>query len=120
MRIFWKYLSHSYYKKSLSMGIVMCKLSFIYTYCNLNPDRFSNSSSNKYMSLPPSLVHSWAQRIFCPTRSIKTNLESPTRGKASTRACGRLRITLESSSQAIRSVGFYFVYYSERGQWKKT
>lgn len=55
------------------------------------------------------LVHSWGQRIFCPTRSIKTNLASPTRGKASMRVCGRSRTTPESSSQAIRLVGIMCV-----------
>lgn len=67
------------------------------------------------MSLPPSLVHSWARRIFCPTRSTKTNLASPTRGKASTRACGRSRTTPESSSQAIRSVGsILYLWFREK------
>lgn len=77
--------------------------------------------------LPVSLVHSWAQRIFCPTRSIKTNLANPIRGKASTRACGRSRTTLESSSQATRSVGnllcLWFIEMMEtwRGQaWCST
>lgn len=50
-------------------------------------------------------VHSWVQRIFFPTRSTKTNLANPTRGKDSTRACGRLRTTPEWSSPATRSVG---------------
>lgn len=54
--------------------------------------------------LPPLTEHSWAQRIFYPTKNTRINLESLTRGKALTKACGKLRITLESNSQATRWV----------------
>lgn len=52
-----------------------------------------------------SSVHSWVQRIFCPIKSIKTNLVNRTRGKVSTKASGRSRTTPESSSPVIGSVG---------------